>query len=221
VTRAELLALVRQQTLISTTELADAAVVALINEGLADVGVRAEWPWAYDGHSFDFEVDTASYALPTDLNFLKEVIYSGQGAWAQPHRTTLESVRARFGDDVGEADLPPEYYRTGTTLTFVPTPTSTQTVVLRFYKEPDSLDETTDAPTFNAAFHPMLADYAIAKLWEREEMEEKANFYWSRYFDHLDRMIQFYNVQLPSEPMIVGGGNPVTYRKPWTNWPEV
>jgi hypothetical protein len=219
-TRVELLARVRQQTLISSTELTDAAVNALLLEGLYDIAGRyPRWPWAFTSGSIDIAAATSSYALPATLIQLESVAHTGLGATPLV-LTSKEAVLRQYGEVPGSG-LPTRYYQSGQNIVFVPTPdNSAQNVSITYFAFPASttFDADTELPPFAVAFHQILADYAIATIWEREELEEKAQYYWARYFDGVERMAKFYQIQLPAISLIVGGGYLQDRLLPWRNY---
>lgn len=206
--KGELRTRIRRQTLIDSTELSDAEIDQDMEQGILDVASRARWPFLYATDTISLLAATAEYNLPADFMFLEELTHDAEGH-APLERTTQAAVKAIYGDDVGDSDLPNLWYpTTDQKIIFVPTPSAAKTVNITYYKTPDLtlFDEDTEEPPWHSSFHLILADVASAFIWEREEQEEKAGFYWGRYFNGIERMAQFYENRLPAEPLIVGGG---------------
>jgi hypothetical protein len=210
VTLAELRAWVRRQTLVTTGELSDANLTIILGQGLIDVASRYQWPWAYATDTIDLADGTSSYALPDDMMELDDLVYSGEGPGARLARTSLQAVKAEYGDLVGDSDLPDRYYLTaGDEIVFVPTPDAIKTVNVFYYATPDldAFDADGDSPPFHSAFHLALAEFATSFVWDSLEQEEKGGYYLQRYIDTVGRMAAFYDVRLPSQPFVVGAGS--------------
>lgn len=191
-----------------------------INQAYRELSAAHDWPWLETTSVFEQEAGTPEYGLPADLNRLIAVIYTDQGAEAQPQRTSLVSVLTRFGNNVGESSLPPEYYRQGSNLVFVPTPSSTQEVVLVYQAQPAALAGDEDEPVFDSAFHVYLAQSAIALYLESEESYEHAAYYHGLARDIFFNMVNFYDMQLPGERLIIGHTPLLPRPKPYDTWPE-
>lgn len=208
-TRAELLALVRRQTLVVSGELSDTTIEGDLLQAIHDMSGRYRWPFLKAEATISLVDGTSDYSLPSDLMYLDTLIYDGEGT-APLERTTPEAVKALYGDDVGDADLPHLWYEVDhDTIRFVPTPDAAQDVNVIYYTVFDDTDFDDDAesPPFPAAYHEMVADFAIARFWEREEQEDKASYYWSRYFNGIERLATYYSSRLPAEPLVVGIGS--------------
>lgn len=208
-TLVELRTWVRRQTLITTAELADLALNSILGQALLDAASRYQWPWAYTTVTIPLVDGTTSYDLPDDIMFLDELVYVGQGP-TRLARTSIQAVTAEFGAEVGDSDLPDRYYldAAGAEITFVPTPDAAQDITAYYFATPDldDFDADGDSPPFHAAFHLALAEYATAKVWDQYEQEDKGGFYMQMYLDTLNRMAIFYDLRLPAQPFVVGGG---------------
>lgn len=199
----------------------DAVILGKLNEAQQDLASRFTWPFLFSTENISLVAATATYALPTDVLQVVELIHDGEGAATPLDRIDVRQVKELYGDDPGSADLPRYYVQEGLSLTFIPTPSATKTVHVKCYMPPADLSAGTDEPAFHPAFHSSLVDYVIAEFWEQEELEERAGYYWNRYFNTLERMAMFYGSQLPAEDFVIGGGIWRARVKPFTNWPEV
>ena len=187
----------------------DAVINDYLNQAYLDLATAHDWPWTETTAIFNFEDEVAAYALPADLNRLRAVIYTGQGAEAQPRRTSKEAVLRRYGGSVPDSSLPDEFYRQGLEIVFAPTPNDdTQEVQLLYYKRPEPLVNDVDAPLFDPAFHVYLSQAASALYFESEESYDYASFYHAKAADTFIRMAEFYDLQMPPEqPFIIGAGD--------------
>jgi hypothetical protein len=217
VTITELTAWVRRQTLVTTAELSDADLMALLQQGLLDTATRWEWPWCYAEATIALVGGTPTYNLPADTMWIKALIHDGEGANARLARTTIEAVQAEFGDSVGDSDLPHSFYLENAQVTFIPTPDAAKTVNVHYYATPDLADFDTgaDEPPFHPAFHVLLAEYVSALVWESLENDEKMILFTQKYDTTVGRMATFYASTLPAQPVIVGGGI-VRHHLPWS-----
>lgn len=207
-TRAELRALFRRQTLASTDEISDAEVNADLLQAIHDMSTRYRWPFLRAESTIALADGTKDYDLPSDLMYLVELNYDGEGALPLD-KTTSAEVKAMYGDDVGDSDNPHLWYEVDhDTIRFVPTPDAVATVNVFYYKVFDDTDFDADgeSPPFPTGFHDMVADFATARFWEQEEEEERAGYYWQRYFNGVERLAGFYASRMPSQPWVVGGG---------------
>lgn len=206
--RSELRSWVRRQTLVTTGELSDADLNAILFQGLVDTASRYHWPWTYKTATISLVDGTTNYALPTDLMELDDLVYDGEGPGARLARTSVQAVKAEYGDVVGDSDLPDRYYLSANDqIVFVPTPDAAKTVNVFYYATPAStvFDDDAESPPFHSAFHLALAEYATSHIWDSLEQEDKGGYYLQRYLDTLGRMAAFYDLRLPSEPFVVGG----------------
>jgi hypothetical protein len=213
----QLRAWLQEQTLTPQTT---AVIDGYLNQAYLDLATAHDWAWLEATHSFNFDGGvTTEFPLPADFNRLRAVIYSGQGASAQPMRTTRDAVLSRLGDDIGESDLPSQYYRSGSNLKFAPSPTGTQEVVLLYFQRPAILADGADEPAFDDAFHVYLAQAAAALYFESEDSLEQAGYYHSKAGHTFGRLAEFYDLQMPPEqPFIIGGGRGTLARRPFVGY---
>lgn len=207
-TLAELRAWVRRTTLVTSSELSDSDLNSIMAQGLADIAARYDWPWAYKTATISLVDGTSEYSLPADTMKIDELVYDAEGK-TRLARTTIQAVKAEFGDVVGDSDLPDRYYLTaGDKIVFVPTPDAAKTVNVFYYATPDPtlFDADGEEPPFHSAFHLAIAEFAASTVWDSLEQEDRGGFYLQRYLDTLNRMALFYDARLPDEPMVVGGG---------------
>ena len=216
---------VRRQSLITTEELTDAEINQDLEQGILDTATLYAWPWMRTVGTIVLADGTAEYNLPADLMYLQNLIHDGVGA-SSLVRTTLEAVKATYGDSVGDSDLPHLWYQSSdTTIVFVPTPDAVKTVNVHYYAVPDianDFNDDTSVPPWHPAFHRLLVDFALAQIWESEDQEQRSQYYWEKYGQQVERMAAFYSQALPPSPLVVGQGlNRRSLRRPFAAWPEV
>lgn len=223
--RADLRTFIRRQSLITTTEISDASLNTDLEQGILDVATQYAWPWMLKIGTITTAAGTPAYALPADLMYIRNLIHDAEGQ-ASLEPTTLEVVKLVYGDNVGSSDLPHLWYQSEPAkITFVPTPSAVKTVNLHYYATPDlatTFNQDTHTPPWHSAFHIILADYALNKIWEREEDYGRASDHLGRYLQGVDRMANYYTQRFPAQPLVVGGGLSRTrLRRPFDGWPEV
>jgi hypothetical protein len=98
-----------------------------------------------------------------------------------------------------------------------PTPAAADTMRVFYYVHPafDSADD--DVPPFDDAFHTVLVDWALCRLWEQEEDMDKSGDYRAKFEMKLSRMTKFYNTEMLDRPMVYGGNarKPEASNMPW------
>lgn len=210
---------VRQQTLVEADDFADAKLNAVINQGVRDLSTLFRWPFLATSSTVAMVADQQAYAMPADLQSIEKVVVTGE------QRTLSELSPARawgeYGGKFGTATVPESFFIWGSSLYMVPIPTdATKSITLYYYRFATELTNDTSVPEWAAPFHQILAEYAAAHVWEREEDFPKARDFWGRYFQGVDRMAQFYLNRSADKPMVVGGsGAQHTTSHPWPNMP--
>lgn len=222
--RTALRAAVRRLSVVSDQDTTDAQLNEDFNNGVLDVASQYAWPWMQKTGTITLAAGTTTYALPTDLMYMENLIHDAEGR-APLERTTLAVVKAIYGDDVGSSDLPHLWYQANDKqITFVPTPSATKTVNVHYFATPDvATIFATDAgvPPWHSAFHRLLVDYALMNVWEREEESQRAQEAAGRYLNAVERMANYYTQNFPTAPIVVGGGiSRIRRRKPFVGWPE-
>lgn len=155
-TLEDLIAHVRSQSLVEFSDLADQHLIATINRGYLELAAATEWLWTV--RSVSGHADP-SLALPGDFGTLRRVVTGRGGA-----RWTVRPAGGGLYEIVTSepTDLEVEYHAV-----------------------PDLLGQSQDVPILPRPYHFILAEYALWKLLERDELYERAaqhrTEYWSLY----------------------------------------
>ena len=200
-TGTELVQLVRDQTLLGTDDVTDAKILALLNRAITQVGVRFQWPFLEATDDFDSAVGTRAYAFPTDAIFIHAIIEDGK-------RNRLKEIGRmdawdRYGDSPPSKDAT-AFYLWDEKIEFLELPSSIITYHVMFRKQPTVLANLAASPEWNDQFHDFLSDYAISKLWEREEDRQLSADARGRFESGIGDMAAFYMNQAEDNPMIFG-----------------
>lgn len=208
--RAELRNHVRFLTLIEPHEVSDAEIDGLLAEAYNNLSTRADWVWSYLAKNEHVGAGSIVIRLENpDIDWSRSgwvvdnVIDRESGrdlrliSVEQAHRLT--DGRLHRGD--------PEFYhityeRHSARIVLHPTPTRAMEyrVVWRHGLKWRDNEE----PPFHISFHEILADWAIQRIWEREEDMDKAEQYRLRYEARLIDMMRFYNEAGSDRPRIFG-----------------
>lgn len=210
---------VRQHTLIESDDYGDAKVDNVINQAVRDLSTQFNWPFLQTSSQVTLVTDTAEYALPSDFAHLEAAIRSDCACPIK--EVTPQDAWARWKSDA-TSDKPTHFYLWGDNIVFAPTPSgaSLPTVTLYYYRQPTTLDNDVDTPEFHPQFHLVLAEFAAAKVWEREEDLARSNYYMDRYYQGVENMARYYLNRANDYPLVIGGGTSRTdpiprARMPW------
>lgn len=210
---------VRQHTLVEEDDYADSKVDNVINQALRDLSTQFHWPFHQASDTVTLVTGTANYSLPTDFAHLIAAIRSDCACKLK--EVTPQDAWSTWKADA-ESSKPDHFYLWGSEIRFVPIPTSDSlpTVELYYYRHPSTLDNDDDEPEFDPQFHLVLAEFAAAKVWEREEDLARSEYYMERYFQGVERMARYYLNRADDYPLVIGGGTSRTSlvpkgRSPW------
>jgi hypothetical protein len=118
-----------------------------------------------------------------------------------------------YGGDPPSASEANFFYTWGESVFLLPVPDTDETdaYLVRYYRSATLLSNDTDSPEFDPSFHLILADYSIARVWEREEDIGKMEAADQRFDQGIERMAQFYLNRAEDTPLIMGGGKTGRY----------
>ena len=215
-TRAELVTLIRALAQVETHEVSAAELTAYMNEGYLEVVSNRTWPWCYVAtpETIAMIVDTSAYAVASAMRRIISVVNVDQGY-------DLESVApsewARRQAQTESTSRPVIFMFNKQKLFVWPPPSTTDDMNVYYYEHPEWASGDTIAPPFDAAFHSIIADWTLHRVWEQEEDFERSDDYRSRFEMKLNRMARFYNNLVQDTPKIYGRKGPVrgVSNMPW------
>lgn len=191
----------RELTLIETDDFTNDKINNLVNQGLRELATRFQWPWLQTTGTLTVVSGTRSYTLPSDFQYMHSVIRASTKIRLRAVSPT--DALGAYGDDfpIGEAK---GYYLWNNDLLLTKEPSSDETLNLFYYQRVSTLDNDTDTPAFDEQFHLILGEYAISKIWEREEDFVKAKASEQRFDDGIEQMARWYQDRTKDMPMIFG-----------------
>jgi hypothetical protein len=211
---------VRQQTLIETDDWSNAKVDNTINQGIRELAVRFSWPFLAGSANLDVTDGTAEYTFDTITDFTGTGVklFKIAAIVDNSRRFRVQEISAAdafnmYGGDMPDAQEAQMFYIWGESIFLVPTPDTTEVsaYTVYYYRSPTELTNDTDSPEWDPRFHMVVADYAIARVWGREEEVGKEQASDERFDEGIERMAQFYLNRGEDYPSIVGGGKTGIY----------
>ena len=196
----------RRITLVESTNITDAQIFELVNQGYLELSVQYPWSWLETSVDFTVSPDVRTYTLPSNYDYGITMIDTNTDR-AIRYVPAKEFFELRGQDTDTTASAAQSWTIFANEVYFYPTP-STQTTAaytLFYYKEVSVL-VAQDEPDFHQAFHWMLVEYIAWKLYNREEyftQSERARITWTGY---LNDMIMFYNSKTKWSSFIWGDG---------------
>ncbi len=205
--RDALLAAVRLQTLIESTNVSDAEVVLVLNQGVDEVSIADTWPFLEASETLSLVDSQQAYTLPAVWEYMVAVVDDDNDRtipYIDP-----QSFFYWYGNDTGNESTTFNFYTIweGSTY-FTPTPEANDTnrISLYYYKSGTQLSAGSTKPDWHEAFHPMLVEYAKWKLWEREEYYAQAERAFIIYSRYMAAMSDWYSRRAKRLPAVYGDG---------------
>jgi hypothetical protein len=208
---------VRSIAQITTSTISDADLTVFIDEGYNEIVAYTDWPWCYamTPKEVTMIAGTTQYSLGADVKRVIAVINTASDQYA------LESVGqadwARRQAHLESTSKPKIFTFAKAYLHIWPPPATTDKLKVYHYEHPAFAAAGASIPAFDPAFHTLIVNWALHRLWEREEDFEKSDDYRARFEARLQRMVAFYNTQVGDMPKIYGerGGRMRGTNMPW------
>ena len=211
---------VREQTLVESTDWSNTKILNVINQGIRDLSVRFPWPFLATSNTLTTVAAQQAYTYDTISDFAgtAQKLFEIEAIVDMDGRVKLEEIPAAdafklYGGDMPTTTGATHFFTWGSSIYLLPTPSANDTdrYTVYYYRSPTELANDTDTPEWDARFHMVLAEYAIAKVWEREEEIGKSRAADQRYNEGVERMAQFYLNRAQDYPAVLGGGKPLGY----------
>ena len=205
--RKQLRERVRFLTLVEPHDVSDADLNALLDEGFNNVLTRAEWPWSINNVEIDVTAGDWSYDVGSEGWSKAATVV---GVYHDDNKSHLRSMSVEkalryYRDRTGRPEaFTVTHERQHFQITLLPIPDQDEKIWVVYRGGIHFSTGDGDQPPWHFAFHEMLADWAIYRVWEREEDMDKSEDYRNRFELRLIEMEQFYNVQSEDRPMIFG-----------------
>ncbi len=205
--RDALIAQIRLQTLLETTNVTDAEIVLLLNSGVDEVSIADFWPFLEASETISLAAATQTYALPTSFEFMVSIV-------DDDNDRTIEYIAPQtffnfYGNDTGNTTTTPKFYTIWENLIYftpIPSTTDTNRLTAYYYKSGTQLSLTTSTPDWHEGFHQVLVEYVKWKLWDREEYFDQAERAFIAYARYLSAMSGWYARRAKRMPAVAGDG---------------
>lgn len=205
--RDAILAQVRLISLIEDTNVTDAEIVTLINNCMHEISLAAHWPWLEASETLSAVDSQQAYSLPTSFEYMVAVVDDDNDTTV-PYMAPSTFFQL-YGNDTGNESTTQQFYTIWEDqIYFTPIPEANDTdrFTCYYYQAVTTLSAGNSTPAFHAAFHPMIVEYCLWKLWNREEYFDQSERSFITYTRYLSQMITWYAKRVKNSPAIAGDG---------------
>ena len=205
--RDALLAQVRLQTLLETTNVSDADIVLLLNSGVDEVSVADWWPFLEASANMSTVDATRTIALPADFSVAMSLVDDDNDRTV-PYIAPA-SMWSIYGNDTGNTGTTFNFWTIWEDLLYLtPSPDGADTdrFTFYYYKDGTQLSAGTTVPDWHEGFHQVLVEYVKWKLWDREEYFDQSERAFITYSRYLSAMSEWYSRRTKQMPGVAGDG---------------
>lgn len=202
--RSELRQQVRFLSLVEAHEIDDGQLNILLDEAYSVVESRRTWPWAVvtKPAKIETQMGVEEYAIP-DFSHVVTIV----------DLETNDQLRSVSSQDLAmnaweQYAVPQVYTVEANKITLSPIPDKDGRMYDVVYTRLKNWPCDEDIPPFEVQFHTVLVDWALHRVWEREEDFRKSDDYRARFETRLADMIGFYNSRTKDRPLIYGVHSP-------------
>lgn len=198
---------IRRQTLNNASDISDADLNDVIDEAYYVVSQAADWPWLETSTNVSVTANTVEYALPADFARLQGIVRSGKQK--RLSQISFEYYLDRYGNNPPTSTEGVWFYIRGDNFGIVPVPSANEAnaYILYYFKTPTLMAADTDQPEWTPAFHHILVDYGVYRVFYREEYFQEAETAFQHFMAGLGQMMSFYNRRNNQNyPLVVGDG---------------
>ncbi len=193
---------VRQLCLLSTDDLSDTNLGIFVNDGLNKLAGMFDWPWLEAATtSTDITGGTANVDLPADFGRARAILVEGDPD--KLAEISPDQAWERWGDDL-PSGTPRVFWVVDSDIYVSPVPASNTGLKVHYWKTPTALSTGTDVPAFDARFHGALVDWALHRVWQREEDYVKSQRHRDAFVESVNDMVRFYFNRNKDYPLVFG-----------------
>ncbi len=193
---------VRQICLLSTTVLTDAEVIGFIDEANDKIASAFDWPWLKATADVNTGSGDGVASVPAGFARLRTVLLDGEAT--KLAEISDQEAWERWGDDLPSGTPRVFWFTDHETIQVAPVESGVTALVLKYWKQPTVLDGTGDTPEFDDRFHKVLADWALYRVWQREEDYVKAQQHEVAFNRGLNDMARHYFNFSEDHPIVAG-----------------
>jgi hypothetical protein len=198
--RSELIHQIRFLSMTEAHDVSDPDLNMLIDEGYGVLESKRAWPWAVQTKPYTIQTTGGieDYALPEFSHILTVMKHDGT---LQLRSASPQEYAVRAWEHYGE----PQVYTIQDSRIFLsPIPQENCYPYDVIYTKPARWRLLSDKPPFEEQFHSILVDWALHRLWEREEDFRRSDDYRARFEARLMDMEKFYNTRQQDRPLVYG-----------------
>jgi hypothetical protein len=205
--RDAIVAQVRMQTLIESTNVTDAEIVLLIDSAMDEIGVADFWPFLEASATMSTVDATRTIALPADFEFAVALVDDDNDETVPYVAPSV--MWHHYGNDTGNTGTSFNFWTIWENklyLTPIPNGADTDRFTLYYYKTITALATGASVPEFHEAFHQVVVEYVKWKLWDREEYFDQSERAFITYARYLSQMQAWYARRAKRSPYVAGDG---------------
>lgn len=198
---------VRLVSVIEDTNVTDAQIVVLLNQGIEEIATVFPWPWLEETANVSLTADTRTVALPNDY-LTGAVLVDDDNDTELPYVAPATFFRM-IGNDTDNDSTDPDFftiYEGNFYFSPIPSANDTNRYTIYYYETPTTMSTGGATPQFVAAFHWILVEYALWKLYNREEYYSQSERAFITYSRYLNEMMAWYARRMKHAPFIAGDG---------------
>jgi hypothetical protein len=153
--------------------------------------------------SYDLD-STAGLISPKPLQAIDDVRGPLYSLSPRPHR----QIRSEYRTDA-PTGTPQNYSIWGRSLYLWPKPAKAEVYQILGVRQPnwDWLTSPTQVPDLPEEFHPLIAQWALARSYAQQDDPEMANFYRGEFSTELKNIAQRWRSNLTAQPLVLNGGS--------------
>jgi hypothetical protein len=206
--RDALLAQIRMVTLLEDTNVTDAEIVLLINQGVDEISIADYWPFLEASATVTITDSTQGTNLPSDFEYQEALVDDDKDEVLPYIAPSL--FFSMVGNDTGNEATDPKFYTiwAGQFL-FSPVPKTTDSAryTTYYYKSGTQLSAGSTDLDWHEGFHQIIVEYVKWKLWDREEYFDQSERAFITYSRYLMAMKSFYSRRTRRMPGVAGDGH--------------
>jgi len=205
--RDALIAQIRLQTLLETTNVSDAEIILLLNSGVDEVSVAGFWPFLEASATMKPLDSTRTIALPADFEIAMTVVDDDNDRII-PYIPPA-SMWHLIGNDTGNESTNFNFWTIWEDLLYltpIPSADDTDRLTIYYYKSGTQLAAGATKPDWHEGFHQILVEYVKWKLWDREEYFDQSERAFVTYSRYMSAMTDWYARRTKRMPGLAGDG---------------
>ena len=209
----EIIDAVQRQVVTTSSSISDSDITDIINEGVGIVAVAARWPWLLRSAQLSTVSGQQEYDLSSDVGISSfmwlDSIVDNDEEDGLLDQVSVAQYLYRWGGDPDSGSRSYQYYfKNDDTIGFVTVPDTTEAsaYTVSYYRTPVVLSGLSAELPWASPLHSIMVDFAVSKLWEREEYFGERDIAFNRFLLGLNELKRFYKMRTKDSPIVFGDG---------------